>query len=104
MALSVRNVQPQQAMDLVPAVPRGRDPTNALRIARTVSRLALPIVVFGALASLPRAEAFGGPGTFALPVCLAGCIAILTTTTGGWGTFFAWTACKAACVAAAVAF
>ena len=71
---------------------------------RVISASAVPIVAMVALANLPRAEAFGGPGTVALPACLGLCIAGITVSTGGWGALIGWTACKTACIAVAAAF
>lgn len=56
------------------------------------------------LTNLPTAEAAGGPGTVGFPLCLAGCVALVTGMSAGWGAVGAWMACKAACIAAAVAF
>jgi len=74
------------------------------RTVGVLSAFAVPIVAMVAVANLPRAEAFGGPGTVALPACLGLCIAGITVSTGGWGAIIGWTACKAACIAVAAAF
>lgn len=68
--------------------------------------IAVPLVTLVALANLPTAEAAGGPGTVLLPACLAACVAATTaaSATGPWTAFAVWTSCKAACIAAAVAF
>ncbi|NGX56317.1 MAG: hypothetical protein K1060chlam5_00555 [Candidatus Anoxychlamydiales bacterium] len=76
------------------------------KTAKTISLLAVPIIVLIALINLPKAEAAGGPGTILLPVCLAGCVAATAgaSSTGPWTAVAVWWACKSACIAAAVAF
>jgi len=69
-----------------------------------VDKFTKSIMGFLMLSAIPSAEAVGGPGSWLFPVCYAGCVAALAASTGGWGAFFAFTACKAACIAAAVAF
>ena len=76
-----------------------------VRIGGAVLAAVVPVTLV-VLANLPTTEAIGGPGTWALPVCLGVCIAATTaaSSTGPWTGFAVWMACKTACIAGAIAF
>ncbi len=64
--------------------------------------LAITAVALIALSNLPTADATTPAGVVLGSVCYAGCVAALTVTTGGWGAFIGFVACKAACITTAI--